>query len=102
MEVSLKSLGYFFRTGALEPYFPLLCHDNFKMEGYFKNAANIAQLINNLTQETIEITLWQNGRRLAYYQGVIMDLLQYSEPKLQCPHVNTRQLLMKTTPAFPV
>lgn len=72
------------------------------MEGYFKNANSIAQLINNLTRETLEITLWQNGRRLAYYQGVIMDLLQNTEPKLQCPHVNTRQLLMKTTPAFPV
>lgn len=95
-------MGYFFRTGAMEPYFPLLCHDQFKMEGYFKNAVSIVQLINNLSQEHLEITLWQSGRRLAYYQGVLMDLLQYIEPKLKCPHTNTRQLLMKTTPAFPV
>ncbi|KAM7357440.1 uncharacterized protein ACRADG_002791 [Cochliomyia hominivorax] len=101
LEVSIKSLGYFFRTGALEPYFPLLCHEQFKMEGHFKNAQSIANLLNNLSREQLEITLWQSGRRLAYYQGVIMDLLQFSEPKLQCPHSNTQQLLMKSTPAFP-
>ena len=86
----------------MEPFFPLLCHDRFKMEGYFKNANNLASLINNLKKETLEITLWQNGRRLSYYQGVIMDMLQYIEPQLKCPHTNTTQLLMKTTPAFPV
>ncbi|XP_037815920.1 spermatogenesis associated 6-like protein [Lucilia sericata] len=101
LEVTIKALGYFFRTGALEPYFPLLCHDHFKMEGYFKNSPSLGHLINNLSKESLEITLWQNGRRLAYYKGVIMDLLQYIEPQLQCPHSNTRQILMKTTPAFP-
>ncbi|XP_023300453.2 spermatogenesis associated 6-like protein [Lucilia cuprina] len=101
LEVTIKALGYFFRTGAMEPYFPLLCHDHFKMEGYFKNSPSLGHLINNLSKESLEITLWQNGRRLAYYQGVIMDLLQYIEPQLQCPHSNTRQILMKTTPAFP-
>ncbi|TMW50671.1 hypothetical protein DOY81_004239 [Sarcophaga bullata] len=101
LEVTIKALGYFFRTGAMEPFFPLLCHDRFKMEGYFKNANNLASLINNLKKESLEITLWQNGRRLSYYQGVIMDMLQYIEPQLKCPHINTTQLLMKTTPAFP-
>ncbi|XP_075162029.1 spermatogenesis associated 6-like protein [Haematobia irritans] len=101
LEVTLKTLGYFFRTGAIEPYFPILCHDHYKMEGYFKNTPSIASLISQLQAESMEITLWQSGRRLAYYQGVLMDLLQISEPKMHCPHVNTKQLLMKTTPAFP-
>ncbi|XP_013108414.2 spermatogenesis associated 6-like protein isoform X2 [Stomoxys calcitrans] len=101
LEVTLKTLGYFFRTGAIEPYFPILCHDHYKMEGYFKNTPSIASLIGQLQTEPLEITLWQSGRRLGYYQGVLMDLLQMTEPKLHCPHVNTKQLLMKTTTAFP-
>ncbi|XP_073840585.1 spermatogenesis associated 6-like protein [Musca autumnalis] len=101
LEVTIKTLGYFFRTGAMEPYFPLLCHDIFKMEGYFKNTPSIASLISQMQTESLEITLWQSGRRLAYYQGSLMDLLQIAEPKLHCPHNNTKQLLMKTTTAFP-
>uniref|UniRef100_A0A1I8M638 Spermatogenesis-associated protein 6 N-terminal domain-containing protein n=2 Tax=Musca domestica TaxID=7370 RepID=A0A1I8M638_MUSDO len=101
LEVTIKALGYFFRTGAMEPYFPLLCHDTYKMEGYFKNTPSIASLISQMQTEPLEITLWQSGRRLAYYRGSLMDLLQISEPKLHCPHNNTKQLLMKTTTAFP-
>ncbi|XP_061397539.1 uncharacterized protein LOC133333227 [Musca vetustissima] len=101
LEVTIKTLGYFFRTGAMEPYFPLLCHDHYKMEGYFKNTPSIASLISQMHTEPLEITLWQSGRRLAYYQGSLMDLLQISEPKLHCPHNNIKQLLMKTTTAFP-
>lgn len=62
----------------------------------------MASLLDSFSKEPLEITLWQNSRRMAYYEGVLMDLLQYKEPKLQCRHVNTRQLLMKTTSAFPV
>ncbi|ALC45144.1 CG14079 [Drosophila busckii] len=101
LEVTLKTLGYYFRTGAMEPRFPLLCHDTFVMEGYFKNVSSLAEMQRMVRAEQLEITLWQNGRRLAYYMGTLSMLMQPGVPRLSCAHSDLVQLLMKATPAFP-
>ncbi|XP_054732577.1 uncharacterized protein LOC129240673 isoform X1 [Anastrepha obliqua] len=101
LEVTIKTLGYFFRTGAMEPRFPLLCHDKFTMDGYFKSVGSLSDLERVLTSEQVEITLWQNGRRMAYFLGKLADIMHADTPKLTCEHNIDVQLLMKATPAFP-
>nr|XP_014092824.1 uncharacterized protein LOC106619309 isoform X1 [Bactrocera oleae] len=101
LEVTIKTLGYFFRTGAMEPRFPLLCHDKFTMDGYFKSVGSISDLDRVLAAEQMEITLWQNGRRMAFFMGKLADVMQSDVPKLSCEHNINIQLLMKATPAFP-
>ncbi|KAM8708084.1 hypothetical protein ACLKA7_015111 [Drosophila subpalustris] len=101
LEATIKTLGYYFRTGAMEPRFPMLCHDNFTMEGYFRSVDSLERMREMLNNEQLEITLWQNGRRLAYYIGRLSDVMQPSVPRLSCAHNDNVQLLMKATPAFP-
>ncbi|KAH8261608.1 hypothetical protein KR044_012288 [Drosophila immigrans] len=101
LEATIKTLGYYFRTGAMEPRFPMLCHDQFTMEGYFKNVDSLEKMREMLNAEQLEITLWQNGRRLAYYIGRLSDVMQPPIPRLSCAHDHNVQLLMKGTPAFP-
>ena len=95
-------MGYYFRTGAVEPRFPLLCHDTFTIEGYFKAVESLAELNNVLATEQLEITMWQNGRRLAYFQGNLNDILRTNAPTLKCGHTGNIEVLMNTTSAFPV
>lgn len=94
-------MGYYFRTGAMEPRFPMLCHDQFTMEGYFRSVNSLEQMRQMLNSEQLEITLWQNGRRLAYYVGRLTDVLQPPIPQPSCAHIANVQLLMKATSAFP-
>ncbi|XP_055856625.1 uncharacterized protein LOC129919678 isoform X2 [Episyrphus balteatus] len=101
MEATIKTLGYFFKTGAMEPKFPALCHDQFLMEGYFKSIKCISELEQVLAAESIEITLWQNGRRLAYYIGQLADVMHPPMPKISCFHNVNVQILMNTSQAFP-
>ncbi|KAL7734435.1 hypothetical protein ACLKA6_010762 [Drosophila palustris] len=101
LEATIKTLGYYFRTGAMEPRFPMLCHDQFTMEGYFRSVDSLERMREMLNAEQLEITLWQNGRRLAYYIGRLSDVMQPSVPRLSCAHNDNVQLLMKATPAFP-
>ncbi|XP_055902719.1 uncharacterized protein LOC129938916 isoform X2 [Eupeodes corollae] len=101
MEATIKTLGYFFKTGAMEPRFPALCHDQFLMEGYFKSIKCISELEQVLAAESIEITLWQNGRRLAYFVGQLADVMHPPMPKLSCFHNVNVQILMNTSQAFP-
>ncbi|XP_067613264.1 uncharacterized protein [Eurosta solidaginis] len=101
LEVTIKTLGYFFRTGAMEPRFPLLCHDKFTMEGYFKSVGSLCELERVLASEQVEITLWQNGRRMAYFLGKLADVMHSDMPKLTCEHNINVQILMKPTSAFP-
>ncbi|EDV97586.1 spermatogenesis associated 6-like protein [Drosophila grimshawi] len=101
LEATLKTLGYYFRTGAMEPRFPMLCHDQFTMEGYFRRVDSMQQMRELLNAEQLEITLWQNGRRLAYYVGSLSDVMQPPIPRLSCAHSDNVQLLMKATSAFP-
>lgn len=103
LEATIKTLGYFFRTGAMEPRFPLLCHDQFTMEGYFKSVGSMEELEKVLAAEQVEITLWQNGRRLAHFLGKLSDVMQQPNlPKLSCMHNVNVQLLLKPSPSFPV
>ncbi|XP_026848004.1 uncharacterized protein LOC113566471 [Drosophila persimilis] len=101
LEVTIKTLGYYFRTGAMEPRFPMLCHDQFKMEGYFKSVGSLEEMHELLRAEQLQITIWQNGRRLAYFLGSLSDVMQPTVPRLSCAHSSNVQLLMKATPAFP-
>lgn len=101
LEVTIKTLGYYFRTGAMDPRFPLLCHDQFVMEGYFRGVESLEEMKDLLNTEQLEITLWQNGRRLAYYVGKLAQVMQPTLPRLSCAHTTNVQLLMKATPAFP-
>ncbi|XP_030573190.1 uncharacterized protein LOC115771576 [Drosophila novamexicana] len=101
LEATVKTLGYYFRTGAMEPRFPMLCHDQFTMEGYFRSVNSLEQMRQMLNSEQLEITLWQNGRRLAYYVGRLTDVLQPPIPQPSCAHIANVQLLMKATSAFP-
>ncbi|KAH8419529.1 hypothetical protein KR222_004604 [Zaprionus bogoriensis] len=101
LEVTIKTLGYYFRTGAMEPRFPMLCHDQFTMEGYFRQVDSLEQMRQMLNAEQLEITLWQNGRRLAYYIGRLSDVMQAPVPRPSCEHSANVQLLMKATTAFP-
>ncbi|XP_022218252.1 uncharacterized protein LOC111071297 [Drosophila obscura] len=101
LEATIKTLGYYFRTGAMEPRFPMLCHDTFKMEGYFKSVGSLEQMHELLRAEQLQITIWQNGRRLAYFMGSLSDVMQPTVPRLSCAHSSNVQLLMKATPAFP-
>ncbi|XP_018803020.1 PREDICTED: uncharacterized protein LOC108977666, partial [Bactrocera latifrons] len=101
LEVTIKTLGYYLRTGAMEPRFPLLCHDKFTMDGYFKSVDSPSDLESVLAAEQMEITLWQNGRRMAFFIGKLADVMKSDIPKLSCEHNINVQLLMKATPAFP-
>lgn len=85
----------------MEPRFPMLCHDHFTMEGYFKHVDSLEKMREMLNSEQLEITLWQNGRRLAYYIGRLSDVMQPPIPRLSCDHSANVQLLMKATTAFP-
>lgn len=85
----------------MEPRFPMLCHDQFTMEGYFRSVNSLEMMREMLNAEQLEITLWQNGRRLAYYIGRLSDVMQPPVPRLSCAHNDNVQLLMKATPAFP-
>ncbi|KAH8373480.1 hypothetical protein KR009_010578 [Drosophila setifemur] len=101
LEATVKTLGYYFRTGAMEPRFPMLCHDQFTMEGYFMRVGCLEDMHELLKAERLEITIWQNGRRLAYFIGSLTDMMHPTVPRLSCSHKSNVQLLMKTTPAFP-
>ncbi|BFF97078.1 uncharacterized protein DMAD_05567 [Drosophila madeirensis] len=101
LEATIKTLGYYFRTGAMEPRFPMLCHDTFKMEGYFKSVGSLEEMHELLRAEQLQITIWQNGRRLAYFLGSLSDVMQPTVPRLSCAHSSNVQLLMKATSAFP-
>ncbi|XP_037881428.1 uncharacterized protein LOC119632548 [Glossina fuscipes] len=99
LELTVKTLGYFFRTGAMEPLFPLLHLHHYKIQGYFLGS-NTKDVEENLAMEPLEITLWQSGRRLAYYKGNLLNLMK-TKPNLHCPHNDSKQLLLTTTAAFP-
>uniref|UniRef100_A0A1A9WH99 Spermatogenesis-associated protein 6 N-terminal domain-containing protein n=1 Tax=Glossina brevipalpis TaxID=37001 RepID=A0A1A9WH99_9MUSC len=100
LELTLKTMGYFYRTNVMEPLFPLLHLGHYKIRGYLFDCNNKEQLLENLVMEPLEITLWQSSRRLAYYKGNLLNLTQ-TKPNLQCPHYDAKQLLLTTTAAFP-
>lgn len=72
------------------------------MDGYFKSVGSLSGLERVLAAEQMEITLWQNGRRMAFFLGKLEDVMHSDIPKLSCEHNINVQLLMKATPVFPV
>lgn len=72
------------------------------MEGYFKSVNSLPELEKVLADESVEITLWQNGRRLAYFHGKLADVMHPPLPKFTCFHNVNVQILMKPSTSFPV
>ncbi|CAD7081399.1 unnamed protein product [Hermetia illucens] len=87
VEITLKTLGYFFKTGPMEPKFPLLAHESFAMEGFFKSVRTLEDLEKAIASELIEIAIWQTGRRLAYYKGSLGRILQSVASHTDCVHI---------------
>lgn len=112
VEITLKTLGYFFKTGPMEPKFPLLAHESFAMEGFFKSVKTLEDLEKAIASELIEIAIWQTGRRLAYYKGSLGRILQSVASHTDCVHILrfgsciqkqiVVQLLMNPSRNFPV
>ncbi|XP_055390223.1 uncharacterized protein LOC129619151 [Condylostylus longicornis] len=96
LELTIKTLGYFFKSGPMEPKFPMLCHDVFIMEGYFPSVRNFNELDKVLATENIEASLWQNGCRLAYFIGKIKQIICNSYVEN-----STIQILMNPSHNFP-
>lgn len=96
IELSITALGYTFSGKPLKSRFPLCYHETFVMDGYFSNVNNMSELekalglfdfiqslrVNTIflikDEEQINFTLWQKGRRLAYYLGRIGLILNYT------------------------
>lgn len=92
LELTITFLGRFFKSSLFEPKFPVFCYQRFNIEGYFKSISCYHELQDILNGEKFEISLWQSGRRLAFYIGKVMDILSS----------NNIQMLMATSHSFPV
>ena len=55
VELSIKSLGYNFRSHTIPPRFPMFVHETFKIEGCFNNVQSIQKLENILGKEVVFI-----------------------------------------------
>ncbi|XP_037032041.1 uncharacterized protein LOC119071280 [Bradysia coprophila] len=78
VELSIAALGYTFSGKPQKPRFPLCYHEKFTMDGYFSDVNSVEELEKALNDEQINFTLWQKGRRLAYYLNRIGVILNYT------------------------
>lgn len=121
VELTLVSLGYNFRASPMEPKFPLCFHEKFYIEGAYTNVENItvlgkilcnsdSNLFYNtyfeislfiLANEPIDIALWQQGRRLAYYSGKLGPLLQLHSCDASTESRVDTDLIMTRANCFP-
>lgn len=93
----LRSLGYTFYTAAVKPRFPLIFHETFTIEGYFKDVHTANDLRAKLISEPIELSIYQNGHRLAFFRESLASLLTHQN----CKNILDLELLMSTTKCFP-
>lgn len=103
IELTVKTLGYSFKTNEAPSRFPLLYHESFRMDGVFPKVTCLSELEKILRHEDVDLALWQNGRRLAYYSGKIGVLLL--NRSITCEgNANEfdNQILMKPSKCFPV
>ena len=93
----IRSLGYTFYTQAVAPRFPMIFHETFTIEGYFKDVHTANDLRLKLISEPIDISIFQNGHRLAFFRESLASLLRHQN----CKNVLDVELLMSTTKCFP-
>lgn len=93
----IRTLGYTFHTRSVQPRFPLIMHEIFTVEGYFKEVFTANDLRAKLISEPIELSLYQNGHRLAFFRESLASLLTHQH----CKNVLDLELLMSTTKCFP-
>lgn len=93
----IRTLGYTFYTRAVQPRFPLILHETFTVEGYFRDVHTANDLRLKLTSEPIDLSIYQNGHRLAYFRESLASLLTHQN----CKNVLDLELLMSTTKCFP-
>lgn len=67
------------------------------MEGYFKDVRTGNDLRLKLISEPIDISIYQNGHRLAFFRESLASLLTHQN----CKSVLDLELLMSTTKCFP-
>lgn len=76
VELSLTCLQYHFRTAPKSPRFPILLHETFTVNGFYREYfARREEFERMLSAEPLECNLWQNGRRLAHFKGPLINLL---------------------------
>lgn len=97
VKLMVRSLGYTFYTAAVKPRFPLIFHETFTLEGYFKDVHTANDLRAKLISEQIELSIYQNGHRLAFFRESLASLLTHQN----CKNVLDLELLMSTTKCFP-
>lgn len=97
VKLMIRTLGYTFYTQAVQPRFPLILHELFTVEGYFRDVFNASDLRLKLISEPIDLSLYQNGHRLAFFRESLASLLTHHN----CKRVLQLELLMSTTKCFP-
>lgn len=98
IKLILRTLGYTFHTNAVRPRFPLIYHEPFTIEGYFKDVHTADDLRRKLINSPVEFALYQNGHRLAYFRESLAALLSHQNCNRDLIDL---ELLMSTTKCFP-
>lgn len=97
VKLMIRSLGHTFYTCSVRPRFPLIFHELFTIEGYFKDVHSANDLRQKLIGEPIDLSIYQNGHRIAYFRESLASLLTHQ----RCKNVLDLELLMSTTKCFP-
>lgn len=98
IKLMIRTLGYTFYTRPVQPRFPLILHEIFTVEGYFKDVRTANDLRLKLISEPIDLSIYQNGHRLAFFREALASLLTHQN----CKSVPLDlELLMSTTKCFP-
>lgn len=93
----IRTLGYTFYTRSVQPRFPVILHEVFTVEGYFKDVHTANDLRLKLISEPIDLSIYQNGHRLAFFREALASLLTHQN----CKNTLDLELLMSTTKCFP-
>ncbi|GAB0086873.1 uncharacterized protein DMENIID0001_010740 [Sergentomyia squamirostris] len=100
VELSLRTMGYNYKTAGVEPRFPLLFHQKFHIEGFYRDGVRtLESLEERLAREKVDMSLYQRGTRLAFFSGHLGVLLKSPTDTFQ-PEIIS-QILMRSTQSFP-
>lgn len=97
IKLMIRTLGYTFYTRAVQPRFPLIFHEIFTAEGYFRDVHTASDLRLKLISEPIDLSIYQNGHRLSFFRESLASLLTHQN----CKRILDLELLMSTTKCFP-
>lgn len=99
-ELTFRTMGYYFKTNAVDARFPLLFHEKFHIEGFYHDGVeSLGRLEMRLACERVDIALYQRGTRLAFFTGQLGTLLRCKEND-HVPEIHS-QILMRPTQSFP-